>query len=86
MSGAARRALVTGGSSGIGLAVARLLVAGGYEVVLNARREGPLAEAATTIGARHVAGDCAVEADATAIVEAADGPPPPEKFIALPLT
>jgi NAD(P)-dependent dehydrogenase (short-subunit alcohol dehydrogenase family) len=66
-----RRALVTGGSSGIGLAVGRGLVARGYEVVLNARREQQLADAATSIGARHVAGDCADEAQAEAIAEAA---------------
>jgi NAD(P)-dependent dehydrogenase (short-subunit alcohol dehydrogenase family) len=66
-----RRALITGGSSGIGLAVGRSLVERGYEVVLNARREGPLAEAAATIGARHAAGDCAVGEDADAVVEAA---------------
>jgi NAD(P)-dependent dehydrogenase (short-subunit alcohol dehydrogenase family) len=71
MSGTARRALVTGGSSGIGLAVARILVDRGYEVVLNARREGPLADAAASIGARHAAGDCAVEADADAVADAA---------------
>jgi NAD(P)-dependent dehydrogenase (short-subunit alcohol dehydrogenase family) len=66
-----RRALVTGGSSGIGLAVGRSLVERGYEVVLNARREGALAEAAAGIGARHVAGDCAVSQQATAVAEAA---------------
>jgi NAD(P)-dependent dehydrogenase (short-subunit alcohol dehydrogenase family) len=71
MSSAGRRALVTGGSSGIGLAVGRALIDQGYEVVLNARREGPLAEAATSIGARHVAGDSAQEDDAQAIVDAA---------------
>jgi NAD(P)-dependent dehydrogenase (short-subunit alcohol dehydrogenase family) len=71
MTRGARRALVTGGSSGIGLAVARVLVDRGYEVVLNARREGPLAEAAASIGARHAVGDCAVEADTDAVVEAA---------------
>ena len=69
--GAPRRALVTGGSSGIGLAVGATLVERGYEVVLNARREGPLAEAAAAIGARHATGDCAVESDATAVVETA---------------
>ena len=58
---APRRALVTGGSSGIGLCVGRQLVERGYEVVLNARREGPLSEAARSIGARWVAGDCADE-------------------------
>ena len=71
MTGAVRRALVTGGSSGIGLAVGRMLVDRGYGVVLNARREGPLAEAAASIGARHVTGDCAVEADAEAIAAGA---------------
>jgi NAD(P)-dependent dehydrogenase (short-subunit alcohol dehydrogenase family) len=71
MNDAPRRALVTGGSSGIGLAVGRSLVARGYEVVLNARRDGPLAEAAAAIGARHAAGDCAVIEDATAVVDVA---------------
>jgi NAD(P)-dependent dehydrogenase (short-subunit alcohol dehydrogenase family) len=71
MSAVARRALVTGGSSGIGLAVARMLVAQGHEVVLNARREGPLVEAAASIGAGHVTGDCALEADAERIAAAA---------------
>ncbi|MDJ0866572.1 MAG: SDR family oxidoreductase [Myxococcota bacterium] len=39
---AGRRALVTGGSSGIGLAVARRLVAAGARVAIVARREAPL--------------------------------------------
>lgn len=70
MGTTSRRALVTGGSSGIGLAVGRALVERGYEVVLNARREGPLAEAAASIGARWCAGDCAVESDVAALAEA----------------
>lgn len=68
---APRRALITGGSSGIGLATGRLLVGGGYDVVLNARREAALREAAESIGARWTAGDCADEAAAAAIAGAA---------------
>lgn len=71
MSGSGRRALITGGSSGIGLAVGTMLVDRGYEVVLNARREGPLAAAAEAIGARFAVGDCAVEADAASVVDVA---------------
>lgn len=69
--GSARRALVTGGSSGIGLAVGRMLVDRGYHVMLNARREGPLAEAAGSIGAGWVAGDSGDEDDVVAIADAA---------------
>lgn len=66
-----RRALITGGSSGIGLAVGRQLIQRGYEVVLNARRPGPLEAAAAEIGAAWVAGDCADEDDVHAVCESA---------------
>jgi len=66
-----RVAIITGGSSGIGLATGRLLAAAGYDVVLTARREGPLQEAAAAIGARWVAGDCADVDDFAAVVAAA---------------
>lgn len=46
-----RRALVTGGGSGIGLACARSLAACGAEVVLAGRREKELNEAAASIDA-----------------------------------
>ena len=55
-----RTAVVSGGSSGIGREVGRQLAAAGYDVVLTARRPGPLQEAADDIGARWVAADAAV--------------------------
>ncbi len=54
---ATRTALVTGGSGGIGNGCARKLCELGYDVVLVARREGPLRAAAEEIGARHIVGD-----------------------------
>lgn len=46
-----KSALVTGGSSGIGLAIARGLRDDGYELTLVARRPEPLEEAASELGA-----------------------------------
>ncbi|MHB1488110.1 MAG: SDR family NAD(P)-dependent oxidoreductase, partial [Acidimicrobiales bacterium] len=40
--GSVRTAVITGGSGGIGVACARLLVERGYDVVLTARRPEPL--------------------------------------------
>ena len=45
-----RTALVTGGTSGIGLAVVRRLVAEGAHVVVTGRRQGPLDEVAAELG------------------------------------
>ncbi|MGH9086004.1 MAG: SDR family oxidoreductase [Acidimicrobiales bacterium] len=59
MDGGRRVAIVTGGSSGIGLAVGRMLVERGYDVVLTARTESTLRAAADDIGARWVAADSA---------------------------
>jgi NAD(P)-dependent dehydrogenase (short-subunit alcohol dehydrogenase family) len=58
--------LVTGGSGGIGKGCGRKLHEFGYDVVLVARREGPLRAAAEEIGARHIV------ADASDSVEFAD--------------
>lgn len=66
-----RAAIVTGGSSGIGLEVGRLLVEAGYDVVLTARTADKLEAAAASIGARWAAGDSAdPEAFAAAVAAA----------------
>jgi NAD(P)-dependent dehydrogenase (short-subunit alcohol dehydrogenase family) len=71
MDGGRRVAIVTGGSSGIGLAVGRLLTERGYDVVLTARTESTLQAAADEIGARWAAADSADEAAFARVVEAA---------------
>jgi meso-butanediol dehydrogenase/(S,S)-butanediol dehydrogenase/diacetyl reductase len=70
---AGRRALVTGGGSGIGRAVALRLAAEGASVAVAGRRRGPLqatAQAIDALGARSlvVRGDLSVEAEATRVV------------------
>ncbi len=70
MSG--RTAIVTGGSSGIGLEVGRVLVAAGYDVVLTARTAATLEAAAAELGCRWAAGDSA-DPDAFAAVVAEAG-------------
>jgi NAD(P)-dependent dehydrogenase (short-subunit alcohol dehydrogenase family) len=62
-------AVVTGGSGGIGFACGQLLAKRGYDVVLTARREGPLREAADTLGCRWKTADCSVEADVDALYD-----------------
>ncbi|WP_405803220.1 SDR family NAD(P)-dependent oxidoreductase [Streptomyces sp. NBC_01187] len=52
-----RGILVTGGATGIGLAVARHFAAAGDEVVITGRRPGPLETAAKETGARAVVCD-----------------------------
>jgi NAD(P)-dependent dehydrogenase (short-subunit alcohol dehydrogenase family) len=71
---AGRAALVTGGSSGIGLAIARALGEDGYGVTLSARRPDKLDQAAATLAAdgldvQAVAANMADEADIVALVE-----------------
>ncbi len=64
------RALVTGGSSGIGRAIAAMLVERGGKVVISGRSETALRAAASDIGAVAVQGDVSIEADARRMVSA----------------
>jgi 3-oxoacyl-[acyl-carrier protein] reductase len=56
-------ALVTGGSSGIGLAIARLLVGAGARVAITGRDETKLAEAGRSLTVTPIRADVANEAD-----------------------
>jgi len=56
-------ALITGGSSGIGRAIAQSLVASGARVAITGRDERKLAEAAKDLGAHPIHANVAVEAD-----------------------
>jgi NAD(P)-dependent dehydrogenase (short-subunit alcohol dehydrogenase family) len=64
----AKAALVTGGSSGIGLAIARMLREEDYGVTIAARNPERLAAAAAELGAESVAGNVADEDDCERIV------------------
>lgn len=55
-----RIAVVTGGGKGIGLAIARSLIAAGYEVVICGRDKDALASAARELGSKAVALPCDV--------------------------
>jgi meso-butanediol dehydrogenase / (S,S)-butanediol dehydrogenase / diacetyl reductase len=65
-----RVALVTGGGTGIGAAVARRLAADGYAVVVTGRRPGPIEEVARETGGLAVAADTGTEVDAERVVAA----------------
>ncbi len=56
-------ALITGGSSGIGRAIAQALVAGGVRVAITGRDERKLAETAKELGVHPIHANVAVEAD-----------------------
>jgi 3-oxoacyl-[acyl-carrier protein] reductase len=56
-------ALVTGGSSGIGFAIAQVLIQAGTRVAVTGRDEGKLRQAAETLKAHPIRADVANEAD-----------------------
>jgi NAD(P)-dependent dehydrogenase (short-subunit alcohol dehydrogenase family) len=64
-----RAALVTGGSSGIGLAIASMLRAEGFELTLAARTKAKVESAAAGLNAHPVVADVANEDDCRRIVE-----------------
>jgi NAD(P)-dependent dehydrogenase (short-subunit alcohol dehydrogenase family) len=65
----AKAALVTGGTSGIGLAIARALLEDGYDVTVASRRPEKVEAAAAELGAHGVAADVQQEADCERLVE-----------------
>jgi NAD(P)-dependent dehydrogenase (short-subunit alcohol dehydrogenase family) len=65
-----RSALITGGSSGIGLAIARALQEDGYELTLASRRAERIESAAAELGALGIAADVSNEEDCARLVDA----------------
>jgi NAD(P)-dependent dehydrogenase (short-subunit alcohol dehydrogenase family) len=63
-----RSALVTGGSSGIGLAIGRMLREEGFELTLASRTKEKIEAAAAEIGAQAVAADVGREEDCIRVV------------------
>jgi NAD(P)-dependent dehydrogenase (short-subunit alcohol dehydrogenase family) len=63
-----RSALITGGSSGIGLAIARMLREEGFELTLASRTREKIEAAAAEIGAHAVAADVGQEEDCIRVV------------------
>lgn len=63
-----RSALITGGSSGIGLAIARMLREEGFELTLASRTREKIQAAAEEIGAHAIAADVGREEDCVRVV------------------
>src|ERR1700675_1770421 len=65
-----KAALVTGGSSGIGLALARMLREEGYELTLVSRTAEKVEAAAAELGAVGIAADVSLEDDCERVLAA----------------
>ncbi|MEE8143743.1 MAG: SDR family oxidoreductase, partial [Planctomycetota bacterium] len=65
------RILITGGSTGIGYAIAELCRTRGARVAINGRKRAPLEQAALNLEAVALAGDVGVEEDARRVVSQA---------------
>ena len=63
-----RSALVTGGSSGIGLAIARMLREEGFELTLASRTQAKVEAAAVELDAQPIAADLSTEEDCVRVV------------------
>src|SRR5258708_946708 len=63
------RALVTGGSSGIGFEIARQLREKGAEVVICGRDETKVLDAAKRLGAHGISADVSIESDVVSLVQ-----------------
>ena len=73
MSFREQRALITGGSEGIGKALAAALIEHGARVAIMARRKEPLEKTAKELGALAIPGDVAVESDCIRAVDTTVG-------------
>ena len=67
MGEARRTILITGASAGIGAALARVCAARGYDLILTARREGPLQALAHELTAAHGVAATVIPADLAAL-------------------
>ena len=63
--------VITGGGTGVGAALARLLTERGHKVVIAGRRKDPLDAVAADTGATVVVGDLSNEKGAKALIDAA---------------
>jgi NAD(P)-dependent dehydrogenase (short-subunit alcohol dehydrogenase family) len=67
-----QRALIMGGTSGIGLATARTFAGKGIDVVINGRDEAKCRAVAEELGVTAVPGDARDDADVRRVIDAAD--------------